>query len=108
MDELRIITYSMIFKILDSLRDGPLTIDQLEETCMIKQNDLRAILSSAIYRGLIEQRSYEFRMTRKGARTAIYLLILYESVNYPKNEYREIMHAFNRVLVNSDSQTAIS
>jgi predicted transcriptional regulator len=108
MDEMRTISYTMIFNVLNALRDGPRTIDQLENACMLAHNDLRAVLSSTIYRRLVMQRSDEYMMTKKGARTAIYLLSLYESTNYPKNEYREIMYAFNRVLTGSDRRAAVS
>jgi predicted transcriptional regulator len=105
MDKMRIISYSEIFHVLNELRRGPRTIDELENACKLVYNDLRAVLSSAIYRGLVDQRRDEFMLTKKGARTALYLLIIYESRDYPKNEYREIMYAFNKVLNSSDPQT---
>jgi len=108
MDEMRTISYSMIFRVLNALSSGPMTIEQLENACMLPHNDLRAVLSSAIYRSLVTQILDEFMITKKGARTAVYLLVLYESMNYPKNEYREIMQAFNEVLASPDSQAASS
>lgn len=108
MNEMRTISYSMIFRVLNALSGGPMTIEQLENACMLPHNDLRAVLSSAIYRSLVTQILDEFILTKKGARTAVYLLVLYESMNYPKNEYRELMQAFNEVLASPDSQAASS
>ncbi|OPY28489.1 MAG: hypothetical protein A4E28_01486 [Methanocella sp. PtaU1.Bin125] len=108
MDETRTISYSMIFRVLNALGSGPMTIEQLENACMLPHNDLRAVLSSAIYRSLVTQRLDEFMITKKGARTAVYLLVLYEGMNYPKNEYREMMQTFNVVLKSPDSQAASS
>lgn len=108
MDEMRTISHSMIFRVLNALRSGPMTIEQLGNACMFPHNDLRAVLSSAINRSLVTQMLDEYMITKKGARTAVYLLVLYESMNYPKNEYREIMHAFNEVLISPDSQAASS
>lgn len=108
MDDMRTISHSMIFRVLNALSSGPMSIEQLENACMLPHNDLRAVLSSAINRSLVTQMFDEYKITKKGARTAVYLLVLYESMNYPKNEYKEIMHAFNEVLMSPDPQAASS
>lgn len=108
MDELRKISCSMIFKVLKALSNGPLTIDQLEIACMLDMNYLRAVLSSAIYRQLVEEKSDRYYLTSKGARSAIYILVLYESMNYKKSEYQKVLQNLNTALDVSNSNAAIS
>lgn len=108
MDETRTIAQSMIFNVLNALSGGPMTIEQLEEACTLPHNDLRAVLSSAIYQRMVTEWFDEYRITKKGARAALYLLIVYEGTNYPTDEYRDIMYAFDAVLAGPDSQSASS
>jgi hypothetical protein len=61
------------------------------------------MLSSAISCGLIRQRSGQFLLTKKGARTAIYILIVTDGMNYNYGDYRALMRAFDKALT-SDAQ----
>jgi hypothetical protein len=96
----------MIFKILHALSNGPQTFEQLNQACMFPENDLRAVLSSAIYRRMVSQRLDDFYLTQKGARTAIYLMVVYEGANIPNQEYRQIMQMLDNVMVSTDCQAA--
>jgi predicted transcriptional regulator len=98
MDGLRSLSYSMIFEVLAALSSGPLTIAQISKACNVQQIYLRTVLSSAISSGLIEQKSGIFQLTKKGARTAIYLLIVNDGMNYKSGDYRALMRALDRTL----------
>ncbi|MGA9141339.1 MAG: hypothetical protein WBZ29_14020 [Methanocella sp.] len=103
MDEMRSLSYSMIFEVLAALSRGPLTIEQVSKTCKVQQIYLHAVISSAISCGLIEKRSGEFLLTKKGARTAIYILIVNDGMDYNSGDYRALMRAFDKAL-ESDAQ----
>jgi predicted transcriptional regulator len=88
----------MIFEVLAALSSGPLTIAQISKACNVQQIYLRTVLSSAISSELIEQKSGIFQLTKKGARTAIYLLIVNDGMNYKSGDYRALMRALDRTL----------
>jgi predicted transcriptional regulator len=103
MDEMRSLSYSMIFEVLAVLSGGPLTMAQISKACKVQQIYLRAVLSSAISSGLVEQNTGLFQLTKKGARTAIYILIVNDGMNYKSGDYRALMRALDRTL-ESDAQ----
>jgi len=103
MDELKSLSYSMIFEVLAALSGGPQTIAQISKACQIQQIYLRAVLSATIASGLIEQKLGLFQLTKKGARTAIYLLIVNDGMNYKSGDYLALMRAFDKTL-ESDAQ----
>ncbi len=80
-----------------------MTLARLSSDCKVQQKYLRAVLSSSISSGLVEQKSDEFRLTKKGARTAIYILIVNDGMNYKSGEYRALMRALDLAL-ESDAQ----
>jgi predicted transcriptional regulator len=88
----------MIFEVLVALSNGPLTLAQISQACKVQQVYLRAVLSSAISGGLAEQNSSVFQLTKKGARTAIYILIVNDGMNYKSVDYRALLCALDRVL----------
>jgi predicted transcriptional regulator len=103
MDEMRSLSYSMIFEVLAALSGGPLSMAQISKACKVQQIYLRAVISSAITSGLVEQKTGVFQLTKKGARTAIYILIVNDGMNYNKGDYRALMHALDKAL-ESDAQ----
>jgi predicted transcriptional regulator len=103
MDEMRSLSYSMIFEVLAALSGGPLTMAQISKACKVQQVYLRAVLSSAISSGLAEQKTGVFQLTKKGARTAIYLLIVNDGMNYNTGDYRALMRALDQT-IESDLQ----
>jgi predicted transcriptional regulator len=98
MDKLKSLSYSMIFEVLAALSSGPLSLPQISKACKVQQVYLRAVLSSAISNGLIEQKNDRFQLTKKGARTAIYILIVNDGMNYNKGDYRALMRALDKAL----------
>jgi predicted transcriptional regulator len=98
MDEMRSLSYFMIFEVLAALSSGPLTLAQISKACNVQQVYLRAVLSSTISSGLVEQKTGGFQLTKKGARTAIYLLIVNDGMNYNTGDYRALMRALDRTL----------
>ena len=103
MDELKSLSYSMIFEVLAALSGGPLTLPQISKACKVQQTYLRAVISSAMSNGLIEQKNVSFQLTKKGARTAIYILIVNDGMSYSTGDYRALMSALDRTL-ESDAQ----
>jgi predicted transcriptional regulator len=93
----------MIFEVLAALSGGPLTLAQISKACKVQQIYLRAVLSSAMSSSLIEQKTGVFQLTKKGARTAIYILIVNDGMNYKSGDYRALMRALDRAL-ESDAQ----
>jgi predicted transcriptional regulator len=98
MDEMRSLSYSMIFEVLAALSGGPMTMAQISRACKVQQIYLRAVLSSAIASGLVEQKTGVFQLTKKGARTAIYILIVNDGMNYKSGDYRALMRALDKTL----------
>ena len=79
---------------------------QISKACNVQQIYLRAVLSSAIASGLVEQKTGVFPLTKKGAMTAIYILIVNDGMNYKSGDYRALMRALDRLL-ESDVQVFI-
>jgi predicted transcriptional regulator len=98
MDEVRSLSYSIIFEVLAALSGGPLTIAQVSKACKVQQIYLSTVLSSAISSGLIEHKDDMFQLTKKGARTAIYLLIVNDGMGYKTGDYRALMNALDKAL----------
>ncbi len=71
---------------------------QVSKACRVQSAHLQAVLTSAITSGLVELRSGELLLTRKGARTAIYILIVNDGMNYNPGDYRALMRALDRAL----------
>jgi predicted transcriptional regulator len=103
MDEIRSLSYSVIFEVLAALSGGPLTMSQISRACNEQLIYLRAVISSAITSGLVVQKAGVFQLTKKGARTAIYLLMVNDGMDYKSGDYRAIMRALDRAL-ESDAQ----
>jgi predicted transcriptional regulator len=93
----------MIFEVLAALSGGPLTMAEISRACKVQQVYLRAVLSSTVASGLVEQNASVFQLTKKGARTAIYILIVNDGMNYKSGDYRALMHALDKAL-ESDAQ----
>ena len=98
MDEIKTLSYSMIFEMLTALSHGPLTMAQMSRACNVQQIYLRTVLSAAIASGLVEPLSDRYQLTKKGARTAIYLLIVNDGLSLDSGDYLALMHALDRAL----------
>lgn len=98
VDELRLLSCSMIFEVLARLSEEPKTLADLSGACRLKPEYLATVISAAVSSGLIEQSSGTYQLTKKGARTAIYLLVINEWSDLPKSDYRAIMRSLNRTI----------
>ncbi len=98
MDEVRSLSYSIIFEVLMALSGGPLSIAQVSRACKVQPIYLHTVLSSTISSGLVERNGNLFQLTKKGARTAIYILIVNDSMNFESGDYRALMRALDRAL----------
>ena len=95
MDSLRSLSCSMILEVLANLCHGPQSFTQLSTSCGLQSDYLRTVTASAVSAGLIESQSGMFQLTKKGARTAIYLLAVNEWMDFSTKEYQELMHALD-------------
>lgn len=95
----------MILEVLANLCHGPQSFTQLSGSCGMQNDYLRTVTASAVSAGLIECKSDMFQLTKKGARTAIYLLAVNEWMDFSSKEYQELMHALDNRL-HADANTA--
>jgi len=102
MDSVRSLSCSMILEVLANLCQGPQTLDELSNGCSMQNDYLKSVMSAAITSGLVDEIREKYQLTKKGARTAIYLLAVNEWMDFSKNEYRELMRALDNQ-IRSDS-----
>jgi len=98
MDTTKSQSCSMILEVLIMLSRGPHTFDDLSNERAMNAELLRSVMSAAVSAGLIGLSSGSYQLTKKGARTAIYLLAVNEWMDFSTLEYRELMHALDHQL----------
>jgi predicted transcriptional regulator len=98
MDRIRSISCSMIFEVLLRLSEGPQTLEGLSKACRLRPEYVETVVSSATSGGLVKRRAGAYQLTKKGARTAIYLLVIHECADLHKDDYRAILQALNRTI----------
>lgn len=85
----------MILKVLATLCKGHLNFEELSNKCCMSSEYLKSVISATVSSGLVDYQQERYQLTRKGARTAIYLLAVNRWMDYSTGEYRELMHAFD-------------
>lgn len=106
MDSMRSLSCSMILEVLATLCHGPQTFNDLLDECNMPDEHLKSVMGAAVSSGLVElQSGTYYQLTKKGARTAIYLLAVNEWMDFSTREYRELMHALDDRL-NGSASTA--
>ena len=105
MDTGRSLSCSMILEVLATLCRGPQNFDELSSECSMSDDHLKSVMAATVYAGLVDYQRKSYRLTKKGARTAIYLLAVNEWMDFSTREYRELMRALDTRL-NADAGVA--
>jgi len=105
MDSGKSLSCSMILEVLATLCRGPHTFNQLSSESNMHDEYLKSVMSALVGSSLVVYQSESYQLTKKGARTAIYLLAVNEWMDFSTHEYRELMHALDNRL-NADASTA--
>ncbi len=105
MDSCRSLSCSMILEVLATLCSGPQNFEELSNECSMSDEHLTSVIAATVCAGLVDYRHENYRLTKKGARTAIYLLAVNEWMDFSTREYRELMHALDTRL-NADASAA--
>ena len=105
MDSGKSLSCSMILEVLATLCRGPHNFYELSTECSMHNEYLKSVMSAVVGSGLVDYRFENYQLTKKGARTAIYLLAVNEWMDFSTHEYRELMHALDNRL-NADASTA--
>lgn len=80
-------------------------MEELSNECSMSDEYLKSVMTATVCAGLVDYEYESYRLTKKGARTAIYLLAINDWMNFSTREYRELMHALDTRL-NADATTA--
>lgn len=105
MDSGRSLSCSMILEVLATLCRGPQDFEELSNECSMQDEYLKSVMTAVVSAGLVDYQYESYRLTKKGARTAIYILAVNEWMDFSNREYRELMHALDSRL-DADVSTA--
>lgn len=105
MNTTRSLSCSMILEVLAMLCRGPRTFGELSSECAMSAEYLSSVMTAAVNSGLVDHQPEGYKLTKKGARAAIYLLAVNEWMEFSTREYRELMQALDSRL-HADASTA--